>query len=436
MEEDKNKAIIVQVDPKSFEFQQYTEEDNILISSSRLDTAYSSSIDYIEYYAYDENKNLIFPLEDNIRAWDLRNYSTIEGDTCLYPAEDIKDIGYEGGSFFSTYNFYRKLLGSDININYYISEISADRTELRLKSNVISDEEMIQSGNDFSKIREETEYFYDFLLNFGNDKQAIANNFKVDTVEVEPSFLIKLYEPLPPQFQVKTTLWVVEEISTSQAYSIQLPYPDIILNDFKYISGPNYSIQAVGQQGSAGQQYSFDTLVGTDITSSFNQLESLLDKKEVNISVDYTNYENFIHFSSAYTRLENFAYKVGLIENYTGQMTTVIGTEGVNSEYSSSKAVLTSKVTDIIKNFDGYEYFLYFNSGSSKSWPKTNAAPPYLLAPTGSSQALTWLGSTDETSALYGGQAVTASNFDEENENYLYNAIPEYLRADKKQRKI
>ena len=56
MEEDKNKAIIVQVDPKSFEFQQYTEEDNILISSSRLDTAYSSSIDYIEYYAYDENK--------------------------------------------------------------------------------------------------------------------------------------------------------------------------------------------------------------------------------------------------------------------------------------------------------------------------------------------------------------------------------------------
>ena len=435
MEEDKNKAIIVQVDPKSFEFQQYTEEDNILISSSRLDTAYSSSIDYIEYYAYDENKNLIFPLEDNIRAWDLRNYSTIEGDTCLYPAEDIKDIGYEGGSFFSTYNFYRKLLGSDININYYISEISADRTELRLKSNVISDEEMIQSGNDFSKTREETEYFYDFLLNFGNDKQAIANNFKVDTVEVEPSFLIKLYEPLPPQFQVKTTLWVVEEISTSQAYSIQLPYPDIILNDFKYISGPNYSIQAVGQQGSAGQQYSFDTLVGTDITSSFNQLESLLDKKEVNISVDYTNYENFIHFSSAYTRLENFAYKVGLIENYTGQMTTVIGTEGVNSEYSSSKAVLTSKVTDIIKNFDGYEYFLYFNSGSSKSWPKTNAAPPYLLAPTGSSQALTWLGSTDETSALYGGQAVTASNFDEENENYLYNAIPEYLRADKNNEK-
>ena len=92
---------------------------------------------------------------------------------------------------------------------------------------------MIQSGNEFITVREESGYFYDFLLNFGNDQQAIANNFKVDTVEEEPSFLIKLYEPLPPQFQVKTTLWVVEEISTSQAYSISLPQPDIILNDFK-----------------------------------------------------------------------------------------------------------------------------------------------------------------------------------------------------------
>ena len=131
MAEEKNKPIIVQVDLTTFEFQQYTEEDNILISSSRLDTAFSSSTDYIEYYAYDENQNLIYPLDNNIRAVECTSYSVIEGDTCLYPAEDIRDIGYDVGKYFSTYNFYRKLLASDININYYISEISGDRTELR-----------------------------------------------------------------------------------------------------------------------------------------------------------------------------------------------------------------------------------------------------------------------------------------------------------------
>ena len=50
-------------------------------------------------------------------------------------------------------------------------------------------------------------------------------------------------------------------------------------------------------------------------------------------------------------------------------MTTFIGTESTNMQYSSSKATLTGQITDIIKNFDGYEYFLYFNSGSAKSWP-------------------------------------------------------------------
>ena len=140
MAEEKNKPIIVQVDPTTFEFQQYTEEDNILISSSRLDTAFSSSTDYIEYYAYDENKNLIFPIDPNVRAVEVKTYSVIEGDTCLYPAQDINEIGYDVGKYFSTYNFYRKLLASDITTNYYISEISSDRTELRLKSNAISDE--------------------------------------------------------------------------------------------------------------------------------------------------------------------------------------------------------------------------------------------------------------------------------------------------------
>ena len=39
MEEIDN-IIINQVDPTTFEYQQYTEQDNILISSSRLDTTF------------------------------------------------------------------------------------------------------------------------------------------------------------------------------------------------------------------------------------------------------------------------------------------------------------------------------------------------------------------------------------------------------------
>ena len=425
MEEDIIKPIIVQVDPTTFEFQQYTEEDNILISSSRLDTAFSSSTDYIEYYAYDENKTKIFPLDPNIRAIELTSFSIIEGDTCLYPALDINEIGYEAGNYFSTYNFYRKLLGSDITVNYYISEISSDRTEIRLKSNVISDEDMVTSGNNFITSREESEYFVDFLLNFGNDQQAIANNFKVDTELEEPSFLIKLYEPLPPQFQNKTTLWVVEEISVSQAYSVSIPYPEFSPEDFQVISGPNYSISVVGQQGASGQDFNFNTLIDTNLTSSLNQLDNILDRKEVNINVDYTEFKNFVHFSSAFTRLENFSYKVQLIESYTADIANVpLAT--VNTQNSASKATLTAKINEVTRNFDGYEYFLYYNSGSTSSWPKTTSAPPYILATAKSTEAVEWLGSAEPET----GQAGTASRYDADNPNYLYNAIPEYLKSD------
>ena len=422
---EENNIIINQVDPTTFEYQQYTEQDNFLISSSRYDTAFSSSIDYIEYYAYDGNKNLIFPSEG---VYNQLSYKVINGDVLIDPVDNLQDLGYDQGTFYSTYNFYRKRLGSDINSNYYISEISSDRTELRLKSTVIDAGTIITSSNEFIQYREEQDYFVDFLLNFGSDQQVIANNIQLDTkTEVEPSILIKLYEALPSNFDLKDTLWVVEELSTSQAYEVVFPPIVFQPDDFQFIQGPNYSIKATQQTGESGQEFNFDTLLQSNVTSSYQQLKNILNRKEINISVDYTDYNNFIYFSSALTRLENFYYKAGLIESSSNAI-AALPTD--SATYSSSKASLDTSIQNIIQNFDGYEYFLYFNSGSQYSYPKSNTEPPYTLYSTGSSEVLNWLGSADPTSAYYGGQALSASNYDENNQNYLYYAIPEYLRDD------
>ncbi len=424
---EENKIIINQVDPTTFEFQQYTKQDNILISSSRLDTAFTSSTDYIEYYAYDESNNLIYPLPPS-KAIPVTNYSVINGDTELYPSENLEELGYDEGSFYATYNFYRKILSSDINTNYYISEISSDRTEVRLNSNTIPTELIISSSIEFIEFRKTQDYFVDFLLNFGNDQQVIANNLKLDTTtSVEPSLLVKLYEPLPSQFDLKSTLWVVKEISASQAYNVIFPPLDIIPDDIQFIKGPNYSIRATQETGESSQTFTYNTLVNTNITSSANQLQNILNRKEIAISIDYTDYNNFIHFSSAYTRLENFYYKVGLIQSSSNAIDNLPLNSGT---YSASKAEISNNINRIISNLDGWEYFMYFNSGSEKSYPKQNTEPPYILFPTDSTEALTWVGSVDETSGYYGGQALNASNYDSENPNYLYNAIPEYLRED------
>ena len=437
---------IYNVLPTSFDFQSYASDDITLLSASRLDTAFTGAAadplagDYIEFYAYDENKNLIYPNNPNIKAVSVTTFDVLQGDTFLKPSEDLEKYGFSQGSYFTTYNFYRKHLASDIVTNYYISEISSDRTEVRLKSNAITDASIISSSLEFIQYRTEANYFVDFYLNFGNDQQVIANNLRLDTEsEIEPSVLVKLYEPLPSQFNVKSTLWVVEEISNPQAYNVVFPQLVFEDNDIQFIQGPNYSLQVKNETGEASETFSYNTLIGTDLTSSFNQLKSLLDKKEIDISVNYEDYNEFIHFSSALTRLENFYYKVGLIQSASNQLSSSLGsiTGPTTSSlvYSSSAASFSAKIENVIENFDGYEYFLYFNSGSSKSYPKSSTLPPYTLYPTGSTEVLNWLGSGNPESGLYGGQAFSASEYDFNNIDYLYNTIPEYLRSDSSNKK-
>ena len=123
-----------------------------------------------------------------------------------------------------------------------------------------------------------------------------------------------------------------------------------------------------------------------------------------------------------------------MIEQYQNTLNNILSqiTDGGTGSiaYSESNAEFTSKIAEIEKNFDGYEYFLYYNSGSEYSYPKSNTEPPFTLYSTGSAEVLTWLGSADPSNAYYGGQSLSASNYDEENDNYLKNTIPEYLKTD------
>ena len=426
------KTTILPIDSTTFEVQKYKTSDLDLIIKSELDTSFSSITDYIEYYVYDENQTLIYPLDSNSS---LNNFNIKQGDVLLNPENDLETLGFDIGKYLITYNFYRKQLGSSPQENFYIKEISSDRTEIRLGSNVIENSLIISSTEQFINYRETQNYFVDFLLNFGNNKNIIANNIVLDDENIdEPTILIKLYEPLPEEFDLKTPLWVVESISNPQSYQVDFPFIPIIEDNFTLISGPNFNLNVTQETGNSSQNLSYSNLISSNITSSVNQIKNLLSKKEININVNYENFNEFIHFSTALTRLENFYYKVGLIETYTNELNTIsssISNDTVNTiAYSSSLNILNSQIDKIIHNFDGYEYFMYFNSGSDYSYPKSNNEPPFNLFPTGSPEVINWLGSADENNEDYGGVALSASLYDEENLDQLYKSIPEYLRED------
>ena len=422
---------IYQLNADTFEREEYKSSDASLMLQTSLDTSFDKDRDYIEFYIYDENKNLIYP--ENVVP--LTSYSVREGDVLLSPSSDLKMFGFDTGKFHILYNFYRKRLNSDSVSKYYIKEISSDRTEIRLASNNIPNDSIAIGAETFNSYRNISNYFVDFYLNFGQNNVFIANNLVLDTSNAgDNSLLIKLYEALPLDFDIKSQCWVVEQISDPQLYQVNFPFIPRIVDSLNYISGPNFNLNIKDESGKSGQLYSYNTLLNSDITSSNSQLKSLLAEKQININVNYEDFNEFVHFSSAKTRLENFYYKVGLIESASKQISdnldSITSDTSLTNAFSSSKAVYEGQINDIIKNFDGYEYFLYFNSGSSKSYPKLNSTPPYNLYPTGSTEVLNWIGSADPNSTYYGGMALSASDYDQENQDWLYWAIPEYLRTD------
>ena len=56
----------------------------------------------------------------------------------LQPTLDLYDRGFDNGELFAVYNFINYELASSTTQTFYISEISGDRTEIRIKSNAIS----------------------------------------------------------------------------------------------------------------------------------------------------------------------------------------------------------------------------------------------------------------------------------------------------------
>lgn len=212
------------------------------------------------------------------------------------------------------------------------------------------------------------------------------------------------------------------------------------------------------------------------------------DYKSVELNVDYSNYANFVTYGSAKLRLDAFKQKITKIAELegksrfynTGNTGSIFGTyETVISVptifYGSSslaspvlvdetgEMILSTgsmvsiysvdaipsaalylvegakqaalEIENVIRSFDGYERYLFYESGSAYSasaywkidnteyhsegsWPKKDQ-DGHLYPPT-STQVTDW----------YTIQSAIAQRYDDNNVNLLSNAIPSYLQDD------
>jgi hypothetical protein len=401
----------------------YDDADISLLAAQTIQEDFGLTNDYIEYFVYDGAGNI---LNTTYTYRDFKSPTTsyinpknnglpiIEID----PVKDLQNIGYSSGEFKVQYNlFTNKISNSDAEL--FLKEISADRTELRVGSTILTNEQ-IESGS-LELINEYTNspYFVDYLLNFGDNTQVVVVNVALNKVESGYEILFKLYQPLPDSIQEKNTLWVVQE--KSNPYSFDINLDKLIIQDpGPKLRGPNFNIDIPNQNNVATSYQTYTSLVNSVqnvSTSSYQQLLSLITSQSIDINVDYTDFTNFSFFGSAKQRVINFYDKVKQIEDYNNLIASYIPNVSTTSNLSLEITSSKNAINTIIAQFDGYEQYLYFES-SSYTWPKTNTTIPYILATTASAQ--TWY------NALTG----SAEIYDDDNQNNLVFTLPSFIKDD------
>ena len=402
---------IISLNPNSFSSEVYSPQDESLIGSSIEQNQFDTNTDYVEYFIFDLNNNKISPSGNDATFTD---FNILDNEIYVNPETDVLNRDIDTGTVNSLYNFYRKWVNSSPQSTYYISEISSDRTEIRLDSNLISREEIITSVGQFVAYRETDETFPDFYINLGSNILFIANNIKLDT---NNTVLIKLYEPLPANITLKTSLWIVEKISAGLAYQVKFENAQLTPRTFPQLAGPNINLPIKGQLNNSTEEISLSDLSSPNSQSEY-QINSYFDDPSIQINVDYSDYSNFVNYSSAKNRIENFWYKVSLIESASEQI-SFQNTLTSNPATSASIAPLNTLINETITNFDNYEYYLYFES-SSDTYPKVSSTPPYQNESTGSIAAQNW----------YIAKISSSEDYDRENQNWLQYAAPQFIQDD------
>lgn len=415
--------------------QDYSIKDKSLINSNYINSSFGDPNDKMEVFIYDVNANLIDIVYD---FKDYTPYQTINSETNKFdrilidPVKDGKSRGFDRGSFNIQYNFFKNLFNSSDLARYWIKDISPSRTELRLSSQILSDVSIVEGFNQYQAYISLKNYFSDFYLNFGNNEQIIAINAALEVTDSGTFLLIKLYEPLPFDYDIKTQLWIVDKLSDSVSYNVDIEIEADISQTQNFLRGPNFAIRINEKNTQTTPYYSYSSLIASPVTSSFRQLASYYQDRAVSINVDFTNFENFVHFSSATERLNNFVYKLGLIESYNEQINAQLDIIGSGNQQYASSAITTlqNSISNIVENFDIYEYYLYYSS-ESFAWPKYNSTIPYQNVSITSSQANNWLGSVNTVPSQYTASLLfSASFYDDTNKDILRTTIPQYILDD------
>ena len=296
------------------------------------------------------------------------------------------------------------------------------------------------------------------LLHLGNGDNKVITTWTGS----QGSLILKLYEPIPTSVQPNQQVWIsklqadpiVETITISGVNALFCPP----------LKGPNFSLEPDNGIGFKvyDELIASGSYTSTDLINKFAEQNSI-DTEKLNIqyvSGSQYSWSNFVHFGSAEERVNNFYYKIkvlqdlrfkyqallattftppyeeiqaALLTNDNDDITTEDSLYTLNWEvYSAEKGFsqtgeiqrLATKINNLIKGFDGFEKWLY-KTEDLLAFPKQN-----YLAPNGITYRVLKTWDNNDSISWFEYATNTGGVYDADNTNSMKNNMPEYLVED------
>lgn len=417
---------IVEINPESFSNLDYlSKDDENLLEPVEVLNTFAPSDNFIELTYFSLNGEKLSTIEN------YTNYAVLTGDTInnkkgtkeisIDVIKDFKQYNAETSEVVALYNFLDYSYSeTNTSEDFYIESISPDRTELRLVSVNLDANKILEYTNELIDKKNSSPYALELFLYEGNNTFYSLVNIDIEVFRNTYGVLVKLLEPLPQNIVLKSRLNVVEKVSEPVAYRV---ITNIIQEEEKVptLRSANFDIDVEIQSTEPSQYYNYNELFSFPTNNTNRELNSLFSEKGAELSIDYSDYINFINFSSAEERILNFKYKLDLIESYQTSLDSINTTAGVYSStgISGSRTYYESLINGVINNFDHYERHLYYDSGSS-SWPKSNTVKPYVNKVSSDPESVTWFNNQKQVASLY----------DAQNPDILTNTTPAFIKED------
>jgi hypothetical protein len=202
---------------------------------------------------------------------------------------------------------------------------------------------------------------YKNVINFGNGTyvQIIDHTSYVNPTTNQINLQVKLDSPLPTSFNLKDVCWITNVSISPLYFKVNLFTKNVsqkvFLNGVNFDVNPTVDVTRGTTEGFVAEE-----------SNTIDKSKSKLKDKINDLVIDYTDFNNFVNYSSAEIRTKIAKNKIAefnALESSKTAIDTAVATAtlSVSASLSVDQTAHVGSQISLLDTFDDYESYLFFN---------------------------------------------------------------------------